>query len=353
MKKYALMMLGLTAALPLYAQDASTPPPDASSQSLPASSSGAAPTEAAPAPAPADNTAAPPADAAATPPADNNAAPADSSAAAAPAPADASTPATTDTSAAPATTEAAPATTEAAPATTEAAPATTEAAPATTEAAPATTEAAPASTEAAPATTEAAPAATEAAPSGEATATVEATPTESAPAEAPAESKPWIFYAGADYGMVKVSLSDISAFYPNKAGGFDYTNKVYLGRIGMRVTDAIGFELHYGRGVKDKDDPTLPYLEQTYGAYVVPTGTLLDMVEFGFPLGFSWAQIKGGGTTVTEDGVSYGMNVEFPFKLVWESLPDIRIGGGGIVYQQNNNSRVYGWHAGLRLDFAI
>src|SRR5581483_718522 len=322
MKKLALMVLGLSAALPLHAQDSgTTPPPDASSSSTPPADNSQLPAGNASGGAPASDTSATP------PPADNSAA------------------------AAPATTEPAPATTEAAaPAPAESAPATTEAAPATTtEAAPATTEAAPASTEAAAAApTEAAPAAAEAAPSGtESTPTVEATPTESAPAEAaPSERKPWIFYAGADYGSVKVSFSDNN-------GGADFSNRIWQARVGMRLTDAIGLEGHFAKGLKDDDTPNQPMLDMAYGVYLVPTGTLLDIVEFGFPLGFSWTKLKAGDASTTEDGVSYGMNVEFPLKLVWDALPDIRIGGGGMVYQQNNNARTYGWHAGVRFDFAI
>lgn len=349
MKKFALMMLGLSAALPLHAQDSgTTPPPDAASTSPtpPADNAQQLPAGNASGGAPADNSAAaaPPAESS-TPPATTDAssapaAPADNSAAAAPAPTDAST------SAAPAdNSAAAPAPTEAAPASTEAAaPASTESAPATGEAAPATGEAAaPAATEAAPAAAESTPASTESTP------TVEATPTEGAPAEAsaaPSEHKPWIFYAGADYGSVKVSFSDNS-------GGADFSNKIWQARLGMRITDAIGAEFHYGKGLKDDNTPNQPMMDATYGVYLVPTGTLLDVVEFGFPLGFSWTKLKSGDASTTEDGVSYGMNIEFPFKLVWDALPDIRIGGGGMVYQQNNNARTYGWHAGLRLDFAI
>src|SRR5581483_6005484 len=305
MKKLALMVLGLSAALPLHAQDSgTTPPPDASSSSTPPADNSQLPAGNASGGAPASDTSATP------PPADNSAAAA---------------PATTEP--APATTEAAaPAPAESAPATTEAAPATTtEAAPATTEAAPATGEAAaPAATEAAP--TEAAPAAAEAAPSGtESTPTVEATPTESAPAEAaPSERKPWIFYAGADYGSVKVSFSDNN-------GGADFSNRIWQARVGMRLTDAIGLEGHFAKGLKDDDTPNQPMLDMAYGVYLVPTGTLLDIVEFGFPLGFSWTKLKAGDASTTEDGVSYGMNVEFPLKLVWDALPDIRIGGGGMV----------------------
>src|SRR5581483_9872098 len=114
--------------------------------------------------------------------------------------------------------------------------------------------------------TEAAPAAAEAAPSGtESTPTVEATPTESAPAEAaPSERKPWIFYAGADYGAVKVSFSD------NNGGG-DFSNKIWQARVGMRLTDAIGAEFHYGKGLKDDNTPNQPMMDATYGVYIVPT----------------------------------------------------------------------------------
>jgi hypothetical protein len=202
-----------------------------------------------------------------------------------------------------------------------------------------------------PAPTDAA--ATEAPP---ADATAEA-PSEPAPVEAPAEEassepaeeeSPLILYVGADYGSVTVSISNLRSFPVT-----DTESMIYKGRVGMRISDAIGVEAHYGKGQEDEDLPNAAQLDHYFGIYIVPTGTLLDVVEFGFPLGFAWAKVRSNNEREALDGVSYGMNMEFPIKLFLDTSPDIRFGGGGMVYQQNNSARTYGWHVGIRYDFAI
>lgn len=300
MKKLGVLLLGLCSALPSYGQDqdTATPAPDASA--APADSSASSTPAAAPAESGAPGEAQPPADAAA--------APAESAPAAeAQPPADAATAAPAESAPADATPSA-------------------ETPPAETS----PTEVAPVE-----------------GPSVEAPAAAEAAPAPEAAAPA-AERKPLVFYVGADYGHAKVSISNLQGFPTT-----DTTTIMYQGRVGMRITDAIGVELHYGKGKKDDNDSSQTMLDSYYGVFVVPTGTLLETVEFGFPLGFAWTKVKNGSAEETLDGVSYGMNVEFPFKLVWSALPDIRITGGGMVYQQNNSARTYGWHGGLRFDFAI
>jgi hypothetical protein len=305
MKNLGIMLLGLVAAFPLYAQDpgadASAPPPEAPpAEAAPAE---ATPTESAPAEATAE---APPAEA---PPAEVVS----------------TEPAPTDAAATEAAAPAEPAPAEAAPADVTA---TTEAPPADS-----TAEAPPADS-------------TAEAPASEPT-PVEA-PVEEASSEPAEEESPLILYVGADYGSVTVSISNLRSFPVT-----DTESTIYKGRVGMRISEAIGIEAHYGKGQEDEDLPNAAQIDHYFGIYIVPTGTLLDVVEFGFPLGFAWTRISSNNEKEALDGVSYGMNMEFPIKLFVDSSPDVRLGGGGMVYQQNNSARTYGWHVGVRYDFAI
>ncbi|HSW12856.1 MAG TPA: hypothetical protein VLI06_08460 [Solimonas sp.] len=265
------------------------------------------------------------------------------------------------------TTEAAAAeTAEAAPA--EAAPeAAAEAAPAE-EAAPAdaTAEAAPA--EAAPAE-EAAPAdvAAEAAPAEEAAvaeAPVEEAPpaeevvAEEAPAEeAPAEEtasedsgEPFFLHVGVDMAEVDFSLSDE---LETKFGSADLDSSMYRLRVGMRLLEAVGLELQYGLSDDDGTDAGTIEIGEYYGVFLVPTGSLFELIEVSTPIGYSFIKGERGSASHEFDGVSYGLQLELPITLDSEWLPDIRIGGGGQVYQASHESRVYGYHFGVRLDFKI
>ena len=49
--------------------------------------------------------------------------------------------------------------------------------------------------------------------------------------------------------------------------------------------------------------------------------------------------------------IAYGVDVEIPIKGLWDALPDIRLTGGGMVYYQKSDGRVYGLNTGLRYDF--
>lgn len=248
----------------------------------------------------------------------------------------------------------------------------------TAEAAPADTSAETApdtSAEAAPAdtgsetsgeatTTEAAPAeagteATAEAPAEASTEvgveTTEAAPTEEAAAEeAPAGEEPrepFYLYVGADYANVTLSLSDDAreaAF-----GGHNPRSDMYRLRVGTRLFGSIGLEAQYGLADTDDDEAGKYEVAAYYGAYLVPTGMLFDVVEISVPVGYSVFKAERGNATTELDGVSYGMNIEVPIAIGVEWLPEIRIGGGGLVYQAHDESRVYGYHAGLRADFKL
>jgi hypothetical protein len=170
-----------------------------------------------------------------------------------------------------------------------------------------------------------------------------------AEALAAAEERKWVFYVGADYGRATVSISDLPGFTNT-----DADTDVVEGRVGMRLTESIGVEAHYSQGLDDEEGGAPePLFDYSYGIYIVPTGVLLDVVEFAFPLGYAFTSVKSGSLSEDLHSASYGVNIEFPFKVIADTLPDIRIVGGGMVYQQDSGSRVYGWHAGVRFDFGV
>jgi|GEM_PF-1868247 len=298
MKKLGSLLLGMFAVLPVYAQDQ-------------AAAETAAPVEAAPADA---------APAAETPAAD--AAPAAEAA-----PADAT-----------AATDAAPAATEA-PAADAAA---SDAAPAAADAA--ATESAPAEAAAsdAPAATDAAAAPAEAAP--------EATPAE--------ERKPWKLYAGYDYVQANfLASSPDSPATPNRANQFSSDSlhgNFHQVRAGVRVFDVIGIEAHYGVKAGTDSKPDTMGVKNNMGLYFVPTGTLFDVVEISALVGYASTKLEHAGKTLSIHGSSYGANLEVPLRpLLGEWMPDIRLGGGFMVYHHDSESRVYGSHFGARWDFNI
>lgn len=306
----AAVLLGLLVAMPVLAQD----PAAEAAPAEEAAAAEAAPAEAAPAEEAA------PADAAAA-----EAAPADAAAAEA-APADAA--------------EAAPADAAAA----EAAPA-----DASAEAAPAD-----ASAEAAPADAAAADLSAEAAPVEEAAAPAEEAPAEEAPAEETASEdsgEPFEFYLGVDMAELKVALSDPAL--ETAFGSDELKSSMYRIRAGMRLLEAVGIELHYGVADDKDDEPKKFEVGQYYGIFVVPTGSLFEVIEISVPIGYASVDAERGGASETFDGVSYGVNLEVPITLGSDWFPDIRIGGGGLVYRADKESRVYGYHFGVRLDFKI
>jgi len=154
-------------------------------------------------------------------------------------------------------------------------------------------------------------------------------------------------YVAVDYVIdAKLSVSDSNVF-PEE----DFDTNFYVAHVGTRYK-AIGFELQYGLG-DDDNDPDYVETDQYYGAFVVPTGTVRNIVEIAFPIGYTRMTLKQGDLEDDFEGGAYGVNLQLPLKRVSESLPDLRIVAGAMVYQQNVNSRIYGWHAGLRYDFKI
>lgn len=206
-----------------------------------------------------------------------------------------------------------------------------------------------------------APPAEEAAPVEEATpeeavaeAPVEEPPAEEPPAEeAPVEEgEPTRLYVGADYAQVDVSYS--SDALKAQFGGEEFRSTFYRGRVGVRVFEVIGLEAHFGVPDDDGSEPGRVEIAEYWGVFAVPTATIFDLFEMAVPLGYSKLKVAQATGAEEEFGrVGFGLNIELPLKGLVEALPDIRIGGGGMVYHAENHARIYGYHVGARYDFAF
>lgn len=216
----------------------------------------------------------------------------------------------------------------------------------------ATTEAAPA--EEAPAADLAAEAAPveEAAPAEDMAASEEAPAEEASSEEAASEDagEPFHLYGGVDMAHLTLSLSEdaLRAAY----AGDDFESDFYRARIGTRIFGVIGLEAHFGQADSDGTESGEVEVGEYYGVYMVPTGTLFDVIEVSAPIGYSMLSLERGNTAEDFDGVSFGLNFEVPL-FITEGGTGLRIGGGGTVYQADRKSRVYGYHAGLRFDFQL
>ena len=194
------------------------------------------------------------------------------------------------------------------------------------------------------------PAAEEAAPAEEAP--VEEAATEEAPAEeAPAEeasaepAEPLGLYFGIDYVITTLSLSTVVP-----AGTSELDSGMYRGRVGVRALEAVGIELHYGVDNSDSE-PGSAETESYYGLFVVPTATVFEVVELAFPVGYARSSFGQGGASNDFSSIAYGLDAELPFRSFAETMPDLRLTAGWMIYYQKSDARAYGANLGLRYDF--
>lgn len=165
------------------------------------------------------------------------------------------------------------------------------------------------------------------------------------------EDEPIQLYVGADYVWTTASFSN--AALKSDFGGDRFDSNMYRIRAGMRLFEKMGLELHYGTGNTDEEDLAADEYstEQFYGVYLVPTGVLFNILEVGAAIGYAHTELARPGASENLDGASFGVNFEVPL-FTGEAL-ELRIGGGGTVYRAQNSARVYGYHAGVRVDFKI
>lgn len=174
-------------------------------------------------------------------------------------------------------------------------------------------------------------------------AAIEEIAVEEAAAEEPTE--PWQVYLGADYVNTTLSLSN-----PSTAPTAEFDSTMIRVRAGKRVLESVGFEVHYGVDQADEEKGEVT-TDAYYGAYLVPTATVFELLELAFPVGYARSEFGDGGETL--GSVAYGLNAEVPLRALFSGLPDIRLTGGWMVYYQKSDARVYGANFGLRYDFSF
>lgn len=161
--------------------------------------------------------------------------------------------------------------------------------------------------------------------------------------EEPAE--PWKLYAGVDLVNNTLSSSSLPGF-----GGDDFGTGMYRLRLGARVLESISLELHYGMDSADEGSGELA-TDRYYGLFVAPAATVLDTVELTFPVGYARTRIGENSAKADLDSIGYGVDAELPLRFFSETLPDLRLTAGGMVYYQKSDARLYGANVGLRYDF--
>ena len=199
----------------------------------------------------------------------------------------------------------------------------------------------------------------------EPTAEESAAPADEAPAdEAPAEdaaveevaeaepgaeetepAAPWALYVGADYVNTTVSVSS-----PPTAAADEFESTMVRVRVGKRLFEAIGAELHVGVDQADEDAGEVA-TDAYYGLFLVPTATLFEALELGFPIGYARSEYGDSGDAL--GSIAYGAALELPIRALWDALPDVRLTSGAMVYYQKSDARVYGANFGLRFDFTL
>ena len=178
--------------------------------------------------------------------------------------------------------------------------------------------------------------------------TEEAPAEEAAAEEAPAEegeATPWNIYVGADYVNTTLSLSA-----PPSAPASEFDSTMVRVRGGWRALDGISLELHVGVDQADEEAGEVT-TDAYYGAYVVPTAVVFDVVELAFPVGYARSEFGDSGDAL--GSIAFGVDLELPIKRWWDALPDLRLTGGWMVYYQKSDARVYGANFGLRYDFSL
>lgn len=208
-----------------------------------------------------------------------------------------------------------------------------------------------------------------AATSGSISTASEATSSESSSSAEPEETRnPIKLYVGYDRTHINFQISGVTqgpvagptpptttpqSPLQQQFGSSDLTSNFNQIRAGVRVFNTVGIEAHYGRKGSSGNAPGTVEVKNYEGIFIVPTATVLNTVELAAVLGYNWIQLDRPGASKKLNGIAYGLNLELPLRVLWEKLPNIRLGGGVMVYQSGSRSHIYGTHFGARYDFSL
>ena len=142
----------------------------------------------------------------------------------------------------------------------------------------------------------------------------------------------------------------LSASSPPTDPANEFESTMVRVRVGKRLFEAIGAELHVGIDQADEEAGEVA-TDAYYGLFLVPTATLWDVLELGFPIGYARSEFGDDGDAL--DSIAYGAALELPIRALWDALPDVRLTSGAMVYYQKSDARVYGANFGLRFDFTL
>lgn len=158
------------------------------------------------------------------------------------------------------------------------------------------------------------------------------------------------FYVGVEYDMSKIDIDDGGT--REALGRRRFESNFYKLRLGARIFEGVGLEVQAGFPDNDAGARKLE-TKQFYAIYLVPTGVLFDLVEVSARVGYAYTELESQVGKDDADGASFGLAVELPLRHLGENMPNVRLGVGGTVYQEDREGRVYGWHGGIRYDFTL
>ena len=160
------------------------------------------------------------------------------------------------------------------------------------------------------------------------------------------------FYVAIDRAEAKIDLS--SDGIEERFGTDELDGGFYRAHLGWRLIPGIAVEGLVGFA-PDKAKAVDEFeMKNFYAAYIVPTGTVLDVLEISGRFGYSWSSAEAAnGADKSFSGVSYGVEFLFPIRVISKSLPNLRLTAGGTVFYQDRDARTMAWHYGLRYDFHL
>lgn len=172
------------------------------------------------------------------------------------------------------------------------------------------------------------------------------------------------FYVGVDRVDATFSTSTPqTVFDGSNTGNFNQSSesetKFLRIRAGVDLSEDIGLELQFGKEDDQADAASGTGELGSYGGiFIVPRGRIFGYFDLELPLGFAKVEYHDpNGNRADVDGVAYGLNLGLSLTqfLGDEDREDrawnLRLIAGGMVYQQDRDSRFYGYNAGLRLEF--
>ncbi len=194
---------------------------------------------------------------------------------------------------------------------------------------------------------------------------------------AQAEEGSWSLFAGADYLMHEVSITETvtapNAEPPGDNGRTERRdgdgNSVRL-RVGMWLNEDFSVEVQGSVSSDELDGVGSAEIDSYYGVFISARAQPFDWLDMTFPVGFASidAAVMDNGTTPenepevrtvsgSNDGLAFGVNFQVRLGELL-SDPDsliagLGVGAGFMVYNNSDNVNVRGYNAGLHfgMDF--